>query len=241
MRLRAPCREQLHGRSAQSCVRGRSAAFWLKRAGVAVMLAGEVEDRAFLRQPSRGGESAVVFPWLFAARADVRSCLRDRRRSRCAKEFRPCVRTCRSVSRAARSRARPPTSHPTISAAAVAPIGDQARRGDIELFGRAIDHCLGRADFGLANGCRRLDVHDHRVLQIDEIVVGVGVERQECCPPPYSGPPDLSARSTSARPASRRRSCGHPEPKDIPRPPNWTSDRGCRPRRRHVGDRRRLR
>jgi hypothetical protein len=34
----------------------------------------------------------------------------------------------------------------------------------------------GRTDFRLANVCRRLDVHDHRVLQVDEIVVGVGVD-----------------------------------------------------------------
>jgi hypothetical protein len=32
------------------------------------------------------------------------------------------------------------------------------------------------ADFGLTNRRRRLDVHDHRVLQVDEIVVGVGVD-----------------------------------------------------------------
>jgi hypothetical protein len=57
---------------------------------------------------------------------------------------------------------------------AIARIGDQARRGDVELFSRAVEHRLGRADFGLTNGRRRLDVHDHRMLQIDEIVVGVG-------------------------------------------------------------------
>jgi hypothetical protein len=58
---------------------------------------------------------------------------------------------------------------------AVTRIGDQARRSDFELFGRAVEHHLGRADFGLANGRRRLDVHDHCMLQIDEIVVGIGI------------------------------------------------------------------
>ena len=35
---------------------------------------------------------------------------------------------------------------------AVTCIGDQARRSEIELFGRAVEHRLGRADFGLTNG-----------------------------------------------------------------------------------------
>ena len=43
------------------------------------------------------------------------------------------------------------------------------RDGDhVELFRRAVEHRLGRADFLLANGRRRLDVHDHRMLQIYE-------------------------------------------------------------------------
>jgi hypothetical protein len=50
-------------------------------------------------------------------------------------------------------------------ARAVARISDQARRLEIEPLGGAIDHRLGRADFRLANDRRRLDVHDHRVLQ----------------------------------------------------------------------------
>ena len=58
---------------------------------------------------------------------------------------------------------------------AVAAIRDQARRREVELFSRAVEHGLGRADFGLTNGRRRLDVHDHRMLQIDEIVVGIGI------------------------------------------------------------------
>ena len=58
---------------------------------------------------------------------------------------------------------------------AIARVGDQARRGDVELFSRAVEHRLGRADFGLTNGRRRLDVHDHRMLQIDKVVVGIGV------------------------------------------------------------------
>jgi hypothetical protein len=42
----------------------------------------------------------------------------------------------------------------------------------------AVEHRLGRADFSLANGGRRLDVHDHRMLEIDKVVVGIGVDRR---------------------------------------------------------------
>ena len=58
---------------------------------------------------------------------------------------------------------------------AVTRIGDQTRRSDLELFNRAVEHRLGSADFGLTNGRRRLDVHDHCMLQIDEVVVGIGI------------------------------------------------------------------
>jgi hypothetical protein len=53
------------------------------------------------------------------------------------------------------------------------------------LFSHAVEHCFSRADFRLANGRRHLDVHNHRMLKIDEIVVG-GVGR-------VSGPAQLSA------------------------------------------------
>ena len=58
---------------------------------------------------------------------------------------------------------------------AVASIGDQARRSEVELFSRSVEHGFGRANFRLANGCRRLDIQNHGMLQIDEIVVGVGI------------------------------------------------------------------
>lgn len=58
---------------------------------------------------------------------------------------------------------------------AVAPVGDQARRGDIELFGRTVDHRLRGRDLCLAHRRRRLDIHNDGMLQIDEIVVGVGI------------------------------------------------------------------
>ena len=46
---------------------------------------------------------------------------------------------------------------------------------NVELSSRAVEHGFGCANFRLANGCRRLDIHNHRMLQIDEIVVGVGI------------------------------------------------------------------
>jgi hypothetical protein len=39
----------------------------------------------------------------------------------------------------------------------------------------AVEHRLGGADFGLMNGRRRLDVHDHRMLEIDEVVVRISI------------------------------------------------------------------
>jgi hypothetical protein len=54
---------------------------------------------------------------------------------------------------------------------AVTRIGDQARRGDFELFVGAVEHRFSRSDFRLTNGRRRLDVHDHRMLEIDKVVV----------------------------------------------------------------------
>jgi hypothetical protein len=78
-----------------------------------------------------------------------------------------------SVSRAARFHARPPATRP--SRPSRNPHRRQARRNDFELFRRAVEHCFGRADLRLANGRRRLDIHSHRMLEIDEIVVGVGI------------------------------------------------------------------
>ena len=53
------------------------AALGLKRAGLAVALAGEVNHRAVLRQAVTWlCESAVVFPQLFAARADIKVAIR---------------------------------------------------------------------------------------------------------------------------------------------------------------------
>ena len=58
---------------------------------------------------------------------------------------------------------------------AMAGVGDQARRLDVELLG-AVEHRLGRPDLRLPNGGRRLDVDDHRMLQVDEIIIGIGVD-----------------------------------------------------------------
>jgi hypothetical protein len=48
------------------------AAFWLERAGVAVLLSREVDERAVLRHSvARLGERAVIFLQLFAAGANI--------------------------------------------------------------------------------------------------------------------------------------------------------------------------
>jgi hypothetical protein len=59
---------------------------------------------------------------------------------------------------------------------AVTRIANQARGRDVELLGRAIDHRLGSCDSRRVNGRRRLDIHERCVLQVDKIVVGIGVE-----------------------------------------------------------------
>jgi hypothetical protein len=40
---------------------------------------------------------------------------------------------------------------------AVASIGDQARRSEVEPFSRSVEHSFGRANFRLANGCPSVD------------------------------------------------------------------------------------
>ena len=99
----------------------------------------------------------------------------DRRRSRCGRTFRPCARTCRTPGRAARSLARPPATR--ASRPSRSPRRRPAAPAETEPFARAVEHRAWPRHFGLANGRRRLDVHDHRMLEIDEVVVGVGEER----------------------------------------------------------------
>ena len=53
-----------------------------------------------------------------------------------------------------------------------------------------------------ANGHRRLDIHDHRMPEIDKVVVAIGVDRQLVGRGRVAGSPDRSARSPSAEPAS---------------------------------------
>jgi hypothetical protein len=50
----------------------------------------------------------------------------------------------------------PSTYHLSISAEPVACVGDEAGRGDIELFDGTIEHCLGGSNLRLTNGRRRL-------------------------------------------------------------------------------------
>jgi hypothetical protein len=89
-----------------------------------------------------------------------------------SRECRSCVSTGRSIHAA-----------PSITPSPREGIEDGSRlrvrtpfqSRDVELFSRSVEHRLGRANFRLANGCRRLDIHNHRMLQIDEVIVGVGI------------------------------------------------------------------
>ena len=150
------------------------------------MLAREVDDRAFLRHPVAWlRERAMVFLELFAAGADIGVAFEHRKQSRCAKGRRPYARTCPSVSRAAPSRARPPaTQSSRPSRNPHRRPGATGRRRTVRPYGRA-SSWLRRPPPD--DGRRRLDVHDHRVLQVNEIIVGVGVDGRSRRPPPYSG------------------------------------------------------
>src|SRR5271169_3581070 len=90
------------------------AALGLERAGLAVTLARKVDHRAVLGQPVAWlGESAVVFPQLFAAGADIKVAFLIE----CSlREKVPSVRSVSSTRFTCGSIPRSSTSHPTISA-----------------------------------------------------------------------------------------------------------------------------
>ena len=77
LRSHGPCRERLQEQSARFCVQEHSDnPSDLSAQGVAVMLARKLDHRAVLRRPvARLGESAVVFPQLFAAGGDIKIAL----------------------------------------------------------------------------------------------------------------------------------------------------------------------
>ena len=164
--------------------------------------AGAVNDRAVLGDVRPQREIGGGVCEARCRRGIDKGRLLDRRRNRYARRFHRNVR-CPTLSRAARCRARPPAS--PASRPSHSRRRRQERRLDVELLGRAVEHRLGRGDFGLANGRRHLDVHDHRMLQVNETSIGVRVDGARCWPQ-YSGPPDRLARSPSARSATGVRS-----------------------------------
>ena len=149
-------------------------ALGFEHAGVAVVLSGAIADRAVPRDAlARRGERTAIFSQLFAPGADIKIALWIEDEVAAGESS---VRALGFVDQV-HVRLDPALVHqpPDHLGRAVAPVGDQARRGEVELFSRAVEHRLGRADFRLANGRRRLDIHNHRMLQVDEIVVGIGI------------------------------------------------------------------
>jgi hypothetical protein len=56
------------------------------------------------------------------------------------------------------------------------------RGGHVEPIGGALDHRLGRRDRRLTHGRSGFDVHDYRVLQIDQIALAApGVDQRRIC------------------------------------------------------------
>ncbi len=59
---------------------------------------------------------------------------------------------------------------------AIRGVGDQALGMQAEPDLHPIQHGLGRADLGLPDRPCRLDVHDHAVIRVDQVVVGIAEE-----------------------------------------------------------------
>ena len=93
----------------------------------------------------------MIFPRLFAVGADI-AVAPWIEGEVAARKAPSCVRSDLSISFTCGSIPRSSTSHPINLGRAVTRVGDQARQSDFGLFGRAVEHRLGRSDFRLANG-----------------------------------------------------------------------------------------
>jgi hypothetical protein len=60
---------------------------------------------------------------------------------------------------------------------AVGAVAGEPSRIEVEAVDRPFDHALGRPHLGLADGGGRLDVHDDPMVEVDEVVGGLGEER----------------------------------------------------------------
>jgi hypothetical protein len=163
----------MNGARDLACRRVR-AARGLKRAGLAVVLARELASCLLSSPRHVVGRTSDDISSAPCRQGKHSGCLLDRRRSRCVKTCRPCAPTCRTTARAVDPELvdQPPQD----LGQSIARLSRQTGRGDFELIGGAVDHRLGRPNLRLAQRCRRLDVHDHRMLQVDEGVVGIGVD-----------------------------------------------------------------
>src|SRR3954467_8802703 len=61
---------------------------------------------------------------------------------------------------------------------AIGGIGGETPGGKIKAVTSSRDHGFGGSDFGLAYGSRGLDINDHGVIEINQVVGGVGKERE---------------------------------------------------------------
>ena len=60
---------------------------------------------------------------------------------------------------------------------AVGAVAGEPGRIEVETVHRPLDHALGRGHLDLADGGDRLDVHDDAMVEVDEVVGGIGEER----------------------------------------------------------------
>src|SRR2546430_1850992 len=70
-------------------------------------------------------------------------------------------------------------------------VTDQPGAVESEAFERALDHALGCRHLGLPDRCRRFDIDDNRVVDIDQVIDRIGKERW---PAMRRGPPRRRVR-----------------------------------------------
>ena len=100
---------------------------------------------------------------------------------------------------------------------AVGRVGGEPFGPQIVALVHPLDHGPGGGDLGLAHGRGRLDVHDDGVIEVDQVVGGVGEEGQALVGAGPSGRRIRGRDELGRRPASPRRRRRRPAPPDTRR------------------------
>ena len=68
------------------------------------------------------------------------------------------------------------TSQAKVRRGAIGGVGNEPLGPDMEALLRSLDHSALSGHFGLSHRGRRLDIDDHRVIEVDQVVGAVGIE-----------------------------------------------------------------